>query len=137
MGVVALQKRGDCVDCDALRIVRGCTMLARVICFIVVASAFMSGAYPQGAAPPGGGSSRQNQPPTQPATFETGGSRPNAAQPAEAAQVNPDPARQRVDREFDHTRDSFVAPTVNIGIEGAGIALPPCVAESQEGKTCK
>jgi len=111
-------------------------MLPGTICFGVVALVFVSSAYPQSVAPLGSGASRQNQPPSQPTALEAGGSRANVAQPTEATQGNPDPARQRVDREFDRTRDAFIAPTINIGIEGAGIALPPCVSESQEGKPC-
>ena len=100
-------------------------MQSRNICFGVVALAFMASAYPQAPPPP---------PPTPPPP--TSAARPNATEPDEMTRNNPDPAKQRFNREFGQAKDSFVAPVMNMDIKGAGISLPTCVAESKDGKGC-
>ena len=112
-------------------------MLARIIWVGVAVLAFASSAYAQGIVPAGSGAPGQNRVPTLPATVDTGASLPNVARPAETTRSNPELVKKRVEREFERTQDTFVTPSVDIGIEGAGIALPKCVSETQEGKRCK
>jgi hypothetical protein len=108
-------------------------MQSRNICFGAVALVFMSAAYPQ--AIPAGGVQATNivSPPPPPAPS----SQPGAAiAPARETASNPDPAVQRFNREFGHAGDGVAAPAMKIEIEGGGISMPKCAAESKEGAGC-